>query len=89
MGNQITKTFKYHLISLNIMEIKAKARKWGSSIAVVLPKALVDEAGIKPNETVVIDVKKSIKVKDVFGMFPEWKRSAQEVKDEVRKGWER
>ncbi len=70
------------------MEIKAKARKWGSSIAVVLPKALVDEEGIKPNETIVIEVKKGVRVKDVFGMFPNWKRSAQEIKDEARKGWE-
>ena len=70
------------------MEIKTKARKWGSSIAVVLPKALVDEERIKPNETIVIEVKKGIKVKDVFGMFPNWKRSTQEIIDEARKGWE-
>ena len=70
------------------MEIKTKARKWGSSLAVVLPKNLVDETGIKPNETIVIDIKRGIKVKNVFGMFPEWKRSAQEIKNDARKGWE-
>ena len=70
------------------MEIQAKTKKWGSSIGIILPKALVDEVGIKPNEKIVIDVKKVVRVKDVFGMFPEWKRSAQEIKDEARKGWE-
>jgi len=71
-----------------MVEIQAKTRKWGSSIGVVLPKALVEEAGIKPNETIRIDVKKAIKVGDVFGMFPRFsKKSAQEIKDEMRKGW--
>ncbi len=70
------------------MEIEAKTRKWGSSIGIVLPKSLVDEAGIKPNEKIVIEIKKRVKVKDVFGMFPEWKRSTQEIKDEMRAGWE-
>ena len=68
-------------------EIELKTKKWGSSIGVVLPKILVEEVGIKPNETVVIDVRKRLKVKDVFGLFKDWKRSAQEIKDEARKGW--
>lgn len=70
------------------MEIELKAKKWGNSIGVVLPKEVVDEVGIKPEETIVVDVKKSLKVKDVFGLFKRWKRSAQEIKDEARKGWE-
>ena len=70
-----------------MVEIEVKTRKWGSSIGVVLPKELVDEIGIKPDETIRIDVRKPVKVKDVFGMFPNWKRSTQEIKDELRAGW--
>ena len=72
-----------------MVEIQAKTRKWGSSIGVVIPKEAVEEEGIKPNEKIVIEIKKRVKVKDVFGMFPEWKRSTQEIKDERRAGWER
>ena len=60
-----------------MVEIQAKTRKWGSSIGVVIPKEVVEEESIKPNEKIVIEIKKRVKVKDVFGMFPEWKRSAQ------------
>lgn len=71
-----------------MVETEVKTRKWGSSIGVVLPKELVDEIGIKPDETIKIDIKKGVKVKDVFGILSGWKRSAQEIKDEARKGWE-
>jgi len=70
-----------------MVETEVKTRKWGSSIGVVLPKEIVDEIGIKPNEMVVIEVKKRVKVKDVFGMFQEWKRPTQEIVDEAKKGW--
>ena len=70
-----------------MVETEVKTRKWGSSIGIVLPKELVDKIGIQPNENIMIDVKKGVKVKDVFGMFPHWKKSAQELKDEARKGW--
>lgn len=69
-------------------EIEAKTRKWGSSIGVVLPKVLVEEAHIKPDETIVIEVKKRHKAKEFFGLLKEWKRPTQEIKDEARKGWD-
>ena len=71
-----------------MVETEVKTRKWGSSIGVVLPKEVVDEIGIKPDEIIRIDIRKPVKVKDVFGMFPRLsKKSAQELKDEMRKGW--
>ena len=70
-----------------MVETEVKTRKWGSSIGVVLPKEIVDEVGIKPDETIRIDIRKQVKVKDVFGMFPEWKRPTQEIKDKARAGW--
>ncbi|MBS3101728.1 AbrB/MazE/SpoVT family DNA-binding domain-containing protein [Candidatus Woesearchaeota archaeon] len=70
-----------------MVEIQAKTRKWGSSIGVVLPKALVEEAGIKPNEKIVIEIKKRPLAKDFFGLLKDWKRPTQEIKDEMRAGW--
>ena len=44
---------------------------------------------IKENEEVSIKTKKKLLAKELFGKFPRWKskKSAQELKDEMRKGW--
>lgn len=70
-----------------MVEIQAKTRKWGSSIGVVIPKEVVDEAGIKPNEKIVIEIKKRPLAKEFFGLLKDWKRPTQEIKDEMRAGW--
>ena len=71
-----------------MVETEVKTRKWGSSIGVVIPKEVVDEAGIKPNEKIVIEIKKRPLAKEFFGKFPNWGKSTQELKDEMRAGWE-
>lgn len=70
-----------------MVEIETRTRKWGSSIGVVLPKEVVDEIGIKPNEKIVINIKKRPLAKEFFGKFPHWGKSTQELKDEMRAGW--
>ncbi|MBI2172800.1 MAG: hypothetical protein HYT73_01140 [Candidatus Aenigmarchaeota archaeon] len=69
------------------MEIECTARKVGNSIGIILPKGFVIKEGIKPSQNLRIEIKKQIKVKDVFGLFPEWKTPTQKLKDEARKGW--
>lgn len=73
------------------MEIKTMAKRWGSSIGVILPKSFVEANRIKENDEVTIEVKKKTLVGEMFGKFPEWKskKSAQELKDEARMGWEK
>lgn len=71
-----------------MVETEVKTRKWGSSIGVVLPKELVEDVDIRPNETIVIDVRKRHKAKEFFGLLKDWKRPTQEIKDEMRKGWD-
>lgn len=69
------------------MEFEAKTRKWGSSIGIVLPKEIVEEIGIKPDEKIIMDVKKKPLAKEFFGKFPHWGKSTQELKEEMRAGW--
>lgn len=70
------------------MELTTKVRKWGSSLAVILPKALTDEKNIRENDNVTIEIKNRPLAKDLFGLFPrKSKKSAQDIKDELRKGW--
>jgi antitoxin component of MazEF toxin-antitoxin module len=36
--------------SMDIMEVAMQVSKWGNSLGVRLPKALVDELGLKPGD---------------------------------------
>ena len=71
------------------MEIKAKAKRWGSSIGIVLPKSIVESKKIRENDEVIIEIKKSVIAGEVFGRFAgRFKKSTQELKDDARKGWD-
>ena len=70
------------------MEIKTTTRKWGNSLAVILPKSMIEKQKIKENEDIIIEVKKYVITGDFFGKFPrKSKKTAQEIKNEMRKGW--
>lgn len=68
-------------------EIECKTRKIGGSIGIILPKDVVEKECIEPNQNIVIRLNKRVKVKDVFGLLPDWKTPTQKLKDEARKGW--
>ena len=71
------------------MEIKTTAKKWGSSIGVIIPKEVVDAKKIKENDKITIEIKARPLAGDMFGRFPMLTsgKSAQELKDEIREGW--
>lgn len=70
------------------MELKLRPRKWGNSIAIIIPKSVVNENQINANEDTLVEFKKKATAKNSFGMFPRKKwRNAQKIKDEMRKGW--
>ena len=68
------------------MEVKTIARKWGNSIAVILPKNIVETNKIRENDEITIEVKKRVLAGEMFGKFPHWKKSTQEMKDEIKRG---
>lgn len=72
------------------MEIKTIAKKWGSSIGVIIPKEVVEERKIRENDEIIIEVTKApLIVREIFGMLRgKIKKSGQEIKDEMRNGWE-
>ncbi len=70
------------------MEIEAITRKWGNSIAVIIPNDFVIKEGIRENQAIKIEVKKKKpKAGVLFGFAKDWKRPTQEIKDEMRQGW--
>ncbi|MEK6934005.1 MAG: AbrB/MazE/SpoVT family DNA-binding domain-containing protein [Nanoarchaeota archaeon] len=72
------------------MEIETTTRKWGNSIAIIVPARIVEQQNLKENEkvSVKIEKRKRVKVKDVFGLLPNWKRPTDEILAEADKGWD-
>lgn len=71
------------------MQIKTVAKKWGSSIGVILPKSVVDSRKISENDEVIIEIKNKPLASEFFGRFKgRITESAQELKDDARKGWD-
>lgn len=69
-------------------ELTCKTKKWGGSIGIVIPKEVVEKENIKPNEEIKITVRRITLAKDLWNLGPVFeKRSTQEIKDEMRKGW--
>lgn len=75
-----------HIMS-SMAEIDARARKWGDSIAVIIPSDVAKAEGIRINDRVHVSIRKEHDVANIFGI---WKteKTPQELKDEERKGWE-
>jgi len=70
------------------MEIKTIAKKWGNSIGFILPKSVVEANKIREDDEIVIEIKNKPLAGEFFGKFPrKSKKTAQEIKDEMRSGW--
>jgi len=68
--------------------MKAKVRKWGSSLGIVIPKEVAEAKGVRPGDEVVAEIKKLSSVGEIFGSLKGWRKPTQRIKEEVRKGWE-
>ena len=72
------------------METIARPRKWGNSLGITIPKEIVEEENITLKDELVVDIRKKgdiSEIRELFGKF-KFKKSAQQIKDEMRKGWE-
>ena len=67
------------------MVIKVKAKQWGHSIGLIIPKETIDNLKIKPGEDLMIQVeRKKNPLKELFGTLKSKKSTEQMIK-EVRK----
>jgi antitoxin component of MazEF toxin-antitoxin module len=68
--------------------VYAKIKKLGNSYGIILPKNLVREKGFIENEVVDVMIKKKNEsLRRLFGTLKQ-SRSIQEIKDELRAGWD-
>ena len=70
------------------MAVEVKLKKWGNSMAVIVPNRLIEQKRLKENDTIVVEIVKKADLSGIFGLLKERKMSGQEFKDLARKGWE-
>ena len=72
-----------------MMELKAKTKKWGNSIGILIPKEAIRKENIKTDQevTVLISAKPITKAKDIWGTM-KFKKSTEELMREVDKDLE-
>ena len=70
-----------------MVEIETQTRKWGNSLGIVIPKNVIDKEHLHENQRVIIEIKKAVDITRLRGLV-KFKKSAQELKDEMRAGWE-
>ena len=68
---------------MNMVTVK----KWGSSMAVIIPREILRNQNIREGDDIAINVIKKGNLRDVFGKL-KTKMSGQEFKDLARIGWE-
>ena len=70
------------------MAVEVKLKKWGNSMAVIVPNKLIDQKKLKENDTITIEIVKKADLSDVFGSLKlKRKMSGQDFKDSVREKW--
>lgn len=71
-----------------MIEVECVAKKWGSSVGIIIPKEVVIGEGIKPNEKICVIVKKAMLAKDIWNLGPLRRTEpTQKIVDEMKKGW--
>ena len=69
------------------MDIKVKPKRWGNSLAVIIPNEIVEKEGIKENKEIILNIVKEADLSDIFGLIKNRKMSGQKAKDLMREGW--
>jgi len=70
-----------------VTQAKLKVKEWGNSLGLIIPSEIVNKENIMSNDEITITISKNDSLEDFFGKS-KIKKSAQELKDESRKGWE-
>jgi len=69
-----------------MIEIETRARRWGNSIGIALPRDVVERANIKPDKEVKIFIQEeNVDLSKVFGSL-KIKEDTQKILDEIREG---
>lgn len=65
--------------------MRAKVKKWGNSLGLIIPADLATKQGLKEGDEVEYQLRKCDEVKELFGKYP--MDDIQKIKDELRREW--
>ncbi|MEK6852301.1 MAG: AbrB/MazE/SpoVT family DNA-binding domain-containing protein [Nanoarchaeota archaeon] len=70
-----------------MIELEAKTKKWGNSLGIIIPKEFAKSEGLKEEEEVrvIIQKKRAVRVKDIFGKLKGWKKPTSQIMKEIDK----
>ncbi len=69
-----------------MIELKLKPKKWGNSIAVIIPESVVKKAKIQEGKPVEFLIAEKADLSMLWGKL-KTKKSAKELKQEAGEGW--
>ena len=70
------------------MRVRGRVTKIGNSLGIVIPSDEVRRHGLKEGDFVQLDVEKRVNLAELFGSV-KFSKTTQELKDELRQGWEK
>ena len=65
---------------------RAKVRRWGSSLGIVVPSEIARTLHLKAGDEIVVDIDQT-GIEEAFGSLKDWTVDPQKLKDELRRGW--
>jgi len=68
------------------MKTIAKAKQIGGSIAVIIPKEIVEKENIMPEDTLKISVEKTSDFNWLWGRFKDIKKPTEQIMKEIDEG---
>lgn len=73
-----------HIISY-MTETRSTVRRWGSSLAAVIPPEALRAEGLREGDEVILEVRRARSLEDLFGILKGRPLDAQAVKDAIRR----
>lgn len=71
-----------------VAEIEALPRRWGNSLAVIIPAEVVEEQRISENRPIKMRLENTRpKAGTLWGLAKDWKTPTQQLINEARAGW--
>lgn len=65
-------------------QTRSTVRRWGSSLAAVIPPEALKAEGLREGDEVILEVRKARGLEDLFGLLKRRPLRAQAIKDAIR-----
>ena len=70
------------------MQTRIKAKRFGGSIGIILPRKLIEEKGISPDDSLEINIEKVADLSFLWGKGKNIKKATDEIMNEIDEGEE-